>query len=372
MAREDSSNKGAFVNIHQQFTSDNQSAVCPEAWAGLSAANREGHTPSYGNDAWTERAADLLRETFETDDCEVFFCFTGTAANALTIAHLCQSYNSVICHEIAHVETDECGAPEFFANGAKLLLSGGPHGKLIPSGVQAIIDKRTDIHYPRPRVLSITQATELGSVYTPGEVRALTAVAKNHGLRVHMDGARFSNAVASLGITPAEITWKVGVDALCFGGTKNGLPGGEAVLFFNRELARDFDYRCKQAGQLASKMRFLTAPWVNVLESGAWRKHAEHANAMAKLLAARLREFPAVEVLNTVEANSVFVRIPPDCMTVLRAAGWSFYTFIGGSARLMTSWDSTPADVERFCADLARAVEPVRTPAARPVVAHAS
>jgi threonine aldolase len=343
------------VNRHQQFTSDNQSGICPEAWEGLVAANREGHTPSYGNDAWTQRAAD--RTTFETDDCEVFFCFTGTAANALTIAHLCQSYHSVICHELAHVETDECGAPEFFSNGAKLLLSGGAAAKLTPAGVQAVIDKRTDIHYPPPRVLSITQATELGTVYTPAHVRSLTNVAKAHGLRVHMDGARFSNAVASLGATPAEITWKSGVDALCFGGTKNGLPGGEAVLFFNRELARDFDYRCKQAGQLASKMRFLTAPWVHMLETGAWLRHARHANAMAQLLAQRLHDFPMIEITSPVDANSIFARIPEAYSAALRSAGWTFYTFIGTSARLMMSWDTTPADIDRFCADLSQAIQ---------------
>src|SRR5271169_1457048 len=198
----------------QQLTSDNQSGICPEAWSGLIAANAEGHCPSYGDDSWTARAADMLRETFETDDCEVFFCFTGTAANALTIAHLCQSYNSIICHEIAHVETDECGAPEFFANGAKLLLAGGENGKLTPDSVQAVIERRTDIHYPRPRVLSLTQGTELGTVYTREEIQKLAKVAKAGGLRVHMDGARFANAVASLGVKPAEITWKAGIDAL--------------------------------------------------------------------------------------------------------------------------------------------------------------
>ena len=174
-----------------------------------------------------------------------------------------------------------------------------------------------------------------------------------------MDGARFSNAIASLGVTPAEITWQSGVDALCFGGTKNGMAIGEAILFFNRQLAEDFDYRCKQAGQLASKMRFITAPWVHMLENGAWRRHAEHANAMARLLAQRLRDFPMIEITNPVEVNSVFVRMPEACTAGLRAAGWSFYNFIGSSARLMTGWDSTPADIDRFCKDLSATI---RTP----------
>ncbi|HUO08803.1 MAG TPA: low specificity L-threonine aldolase [Phycisphaerae bacterium] len=338
----------------QQLTSDNQSAICPEAWSGLVAANADSHCPSYGNDSWTAQAADLLRETFEAKECEVFFCFTGTASNALTIAHLCQSYNSVICHEGAHVETDECGAPEFFANGAKLLLAGGANGKLTPAGVKAVIERRTDIHYPRARVLSLTQATELGTVYTPEEIQRLTEVARAGGLRVHMDGARFANAIATLGVKPAEITWKVGIDALCFGGTKNGLPMGEAILFFNRELAKEFEYRCKQSGQLASKMRFLTAPWVRMLESGAWLRHAQHANRMAQRLATRLREIPNVEFVAPVEANSVFVRMPAPWIAALRENQWTFYTFIGASARLMTSWDSTPGDIDRFCDDLER------------------
>jgi threonine aldolase len=335
----------------QQFTSDNQSPICPDAWAGLIAANSVGHVSSYGDDHWTARASDLLREIFETD-CEVFFCLTGTAANALTIAHLCQSYNSVICHEAAHVETDECGAPEFFANGAKLLLSGGPGGKLAPAGVESIVTKRTDIHYPRPRVLSLTQATELGTVYSPQEIQALYVAAKANGLRVHMDGARFANAVASLGVKPAELTWRVGIDVLCLGGTKNGLPMGEAVLFFNRDIAHDFEYRCKQSGQLASKMRYIAAPWMHVLESGAWLRNAQHANQMAQLLAARLRELPNIEVVHPVQANSVFVRMPEPWIKAMRDRHWSFYTFIGNSARLMTSWDSKPQDIERFVADL--------------------
>ncbi|MGN6370001.1 MAG: threonine aldolase family protein [Phycisphaerae bacterium] len=339
---------------HHQFTSDNQSPVCPEAWQGLLAANESGHVPSYGDDAWTSRAADLLRDRFETNDCEVFFCFNGTAANALTIAHLCQSYNSVICSETAHIESDECGAPEFFANGAKLLLAPGTGGKVTPDNVEAIVKRRSDIHYPRPRVLSITQATELGTVYSPEEIRALGAVARAHQLNVQMDGARFANAVAYLGVSPAEITWKAGVDVLCFGGTKNGLPVGEAILFFNRDLARDFEYRCKQAGQLASKMRYLTAPWTNMLESGAWLRNAQRANAIAQLLASKIREIPGVEILHPVQANSVFVRMPEKCMAALRAGGWTFYTFIGNSARLMASWDSQPEDVERFVSDLSR------------------
>jgi threonine aldolase len=337
----------------RQFTSDNQASICPEAWAGLAAAN-ESHSPSYGDDLWTARAADLLRQLFETDQCEVFFCFTGTAANALSIAHLCQSYHSVICHEASHVSTDECGAPEFFSNGAKLLPISGPNGKLTPDAVRTVIEKRSDVHFPHPRVLSLTQSTELGTVYTPDEIRSLTSIAHARGLRVHMDGARFANAVASLGVQPAEITWKAGVDALCFGSTKNGLLVGETVLFFNRDLATDFEFRCKQAGHLASKMRFLAAPWVHMLESGAWLRNAHHANRMAQLLASRLREIPEIQIVHPVQANGVFLHMPESWLPALRDAQWTIYTFFGNSARLMTSWDSTPEDIDRLLADISR------------------
>ena len=274
----------------RHFASDNRSGICPEAWAALQRANQD-HAPSYGDDAFTARAADLLRQTFQTD-CDVYFTATGTAANSLALASMCQSYHSVICHEHAHIETDECGAPEFFSNGTKLLTAPGDGGKIAPAALQRLITKRTDIHFPKPRVVSLTQATEFGTVYTPAEVAALTSLAHAHGLRAHMDGARFANAVASLGCSPAELSWKAGVDVLCFGGTKNGMFCSEAVVFFDRSLSVEFAYRCKQAGQLISKMRFPAAQWVGMLDpsttpAGAalpWLKYAAHANAMAKRL----------------------------------------------------------------------------------------
>src|SRR6185369_6909407 len=243
---------------YNQFASDNYAGVCPEAWQAMAEANRS-FVPSYGDDRFTERACGLLRELFETD-CQVFFVFNGTAANSLALASLCLSYHSVICHELSHIETDECGAPEFFSNGTKILHVEGAGGKLDLDAVEQAITKRSDIHYPKPRVLSLTQSTEVGTVYTVDEIRAASELAGRYGMRVQMDGARFANAVAALGVAPAEITWKAGVDVLCLGGAKNGMAVGEAVVFFKRELAEDFDYRCKQAGQLASKMRFLAAP----------------------------------------------------------------------------------------------------------------
>ena len=262
----------------QQFASDNYAGICPEAWRAAEAANH-GHATSYGDDPWTAKASDAFRELFETD-CEVFFVFNGTAANSLALASLCQSYHGVICCDSAHVETDECGAPEFFSNGSKLLVAQSPEGKLTPASIRELATKRQDIHYPKPRVVTITQSTELGRVYTFTELHAIADECKMHKLYLHMDGARFANACASLGCSPAEATWKSGVDVLCFGGTKNGMAVGEAVLFFDRKLAADFDYRCKQAGQLASKMRFLAAPWVGMLESGAWLRNAAHANSL--------------------------------------------------------------------------------------------
>ncbi len=334
----------------RQFGSDNYAGICPEAWAALAEANHD-HVPGYGDDRWTERASNLLREVFEID-CDVFLVFNGTAANSLALASLCQSYHSILCHETAHVETDECGAPEFFSNGTKVLTLAGRDGKIDPAGVEHMVRRRSDIHYPKPRVVSLTQATELGTVYAPDEIRAIGAAARALDLRVHMDGARFANAVATLGVAPKEITWKAGVDVLCFGGTKNGMAVGEAVVFFDRQLAREFDYRCKQAGQLASKMRFLAAPWVGMLEGGAWLERARHANAMAERLHARVRELPGVTVLHPRQANSVFVDMPAVVADALRARGWAFYSFIGaGGCRLMCSWDTTPEDVDAFAAD---------------------
>lgn len=337
------------------FASDNCSGVCPEAWDAMTAAN-EGYAAAYGDDYWTRRAIELVRQLFEID-CEVFFTFNGTAANSLALAHLCQSYHSVICHERSHVETDECGGPEFFSNGTKLLLVPGADGRIAPSEVTATVKRRTDIHYPKPNVLSITQATELGTVYSPEQLDLLSETTRRHKLKLHMDGSRFANAIATLGCSPKEITWKVGVDVLCFGGAKNGLPIAEAVVFFDKQMAYEFDYRCKQAGQLGSKMRFLAAPWVGLLESGAWLRNAQNANRCAKLLEAELRTIAGIELLSTVDANSVFVQLPAAVAEKLRAAGWRFYTFIGaGGARFMCSWNTTDEQVRALAADMRAAM----------------
>lgn len=338
----------------QQFASDNYAGICPEAWQALEAANH-GHVTAYGDDPWTAKASDAFRTLFETD-CEVYFVFNGTAANSLALASLCQSYHGVICCDQSHVETDECGAPEFFSNGSKLLIASSAEGKLSPESICELATKRQDIHYPKPRVVTVTQPTETGRLYSLSELRAISDACKTHGLYLHMDGARFANACASLDCTPAEMTWKSGIDVLCFGGTKNGMPVGEAVLFFDRKLATDFDYRCKQAGQLASKMRFLSAPWVGMIESGAWLRNAAHANQCARTFAHLMEEIPGIHLAHPVQANAVFLHAPETVLDRLRGRGWRFYTFIGGAARFMFSWDTDPSRAKDFCRDLRECV----------------
>lgn len=334
----------------QQFASDNYAGICPEAWSAMDRANN-GSATAYGEDEWTLRAADAFRTLFSTD-CDVYFVFNGTAANSLALSALCQSYHSVICSSTAHVETDECGAPEFFSNGSKLLVSETSNGKLTPEAIRALALGRSDIHFPKPRVVTITQPTETGLVYSSAEIEDISAVCRELGLKLHMDGARFAHACAALNCDPADISWRAGVDVLCFGGTKNGMAVGEAVIFFDRTLADDFAYRCKQAGQLASKMRFLSAPWVGVLESGAWLNNAYHANACAQRLANGVADTKDVELIFPVQANAVFLRMEGPVLEVLRERGWRFYTFIGGGARFMFAWDADPEIVDVLAADI--------------------
>ncbi len=340
------------------FASDNTAGLAPEALAALNAANA-GHAPSYGEDEWTARAKKLIGEFFATE-CTVFFVFNGTAANSLALAQYCRSHHSIICHEMSHIDTDECGAPEFFTGGSKVIAVPGPGGKLAPAGLTSVFGRGHGIHYPKPGALSLTQSTELGTVYTPDEVKALAAVAKAHGLAVHMDGARFGNAAAALaarGITPADFTWRAGVDVVCLGGTKGGMNTTEAVVFFHREHAKEFEYRMKQAGQLASKMRFASAQWCGMLAGGAWLRHAAHANAMAHKLAGALRAVPGVKLIGEPAVNGVFVELPPATVAALSGRGWHFYKFIGEHGyRLMCSWATPPEAIDRFVGNLKAAV----------------
>lgn len=344
----------------RHFASDNYAGICDEAWRALEAA-RCDHAPAYGDDPWTTRAANLIREVFETE-CEVFFVFGGTAANSLALASMCQSYHSIICHQIAHVETDECGAPEFFSNGTKMLVASGELGKLTAEGVDALVRKRSDVHYPKPRAVSLTEATEVGTVYTPDDLKRLWATCRRHDLRVHMDGARFANAVARLGCTPAALSWQAGVDVLSFGATKNGALGVEAVLFFDRALADDFLYRRKRSGQLVSKGRYLAAQMLAYLDGDRWLAHARHANAMADALAAGLRDVPTLRLPLPVQANAVFAVVPGWLHDALIARGARYLQWPGEGPgtdtvgegetfiRLLTSFRTTAEDVQAFVA----------------------
>lgn len=330
-----------------QFASDNTAGMCPEAVAALAEANK-GTVAAYGEDEITAKVYDRIRQIFETD-CAVYFVFNGTAANALALAQVCQPFHSIICHRLAHIQTDECGAPEFFTGGSKLQLIDGEQGKISADKMQAITADEHGVHSHKPRVISITQATELGTVYSPDEVVALSQFAQPNDLFLHMDGARFANAVASLKCTPSELTWRAGVDVLCLGGTKNGAGAGELVIFFKPELARDFDYRVKQAGQLGSKTRFLAAPWLALLTGDLWLRNARHANDCANKLKHRIREDTNLEPLLPVQSNAVFYRLSANQVRGLEARGWMFYKFIEPDVyRLMCSWSTSDEQIEEL------------------------
>jgi threonine aldolase len=334
-----------------EFASDNTAPICPEALAALQQANVDA-VPSYGEDPFTADVCDRVREIFETD-CDVFLVFNGTAANALALAQICRSFHSVICHERSHMQSDECGAPEFFTGGSKLLLVGGAEGKIDIGEAESIVEKQGELHSHKPRAISITQSTEVGTIYTRDEVASIGEFARRRDLVLHMDGARFANAIATLDCAPKEITWKAKVDVLCFGGTKNGVGAGELVVFFNKDLARDFDYRAKQGGQLGSKMRFLAAPWAALLQNDVWLRNARHADAAARRLADRLRTEARIDVVFPVQANAVFVRMREEMVRDLRACGWHFYKFIAPDVyRLMCSWSTTDEVIAEFVSDL--------------------
>ena len=332
------------------FASDNTAGICPEAWEALAAANR-GAAASYGLDPWTSQLCDRVRQIFETD-CEVYLVFNGTAANALTLAQVGQPYHSIVCHQYAHIQTDECGAPEFFTNGSKLLAMGGANGKIDLTEAGAVVARQCDLHSHKPRVVSLTQATELGTVYDRDEVAAVVEFARARDLLVHMDGARFANALVTLDCAPKAMTWQAGVDALSFGGTKNGLAAGELVVFFRKELAAEFEYRAKQAGQLASKMRFLAAPWHALLSNDLWLRQARHANAAAARLAEQLQSRVGWSAEFPVESSALFLRLPDPLVACLRERGWQFYKFLEPDIyRLMCSWATTDDQIDQFVQD---------------------
>ena len=322
------------------FASDNTAPATPEAMEAVVAANA-GFTSGYGTDPVSARAADLVRELLDAD-AEVRFVASGTAANAISLAALCRPFESVLAHHHAHVCTDETGAPGLFGHGLGLIPLKGPSGKIDPAALEAPL-AAPDVSYRQPvAAFSLTNATEYGTVYTAAEVQALTAPVKANGHGVHLDGARLANAAAA-GFDLKQIK-DLGVDLLVIGGTKAGMPPTEAVVIFDRALARRFDARLKQAGQLPSKGRFYAAPFIGMLAGGALMRHAAHANAMAKKLA-ELMPFP---VLHRVEANGVFVEMDDERLGQLHASGWFVYRFLDGSVRFMCSWATTEASVEEL------------------------
>ena len=341
------------------FGSDNHSPVHPDVLAVIVEANT-GDARSYGSDPWTARAEELFREHFGPD-AEAFPVFTGTAANVLSLGSILRSYESVVCSDVAHLHTDECGAPERHL-GAKLLSVPAVHGKLTPEGAATQLWGVGDEHHSQLRVLSITQSTELGTRYSLAEVRELADWAHGHDLLLHVDGARIANAAAGLGVGLGEATTGCGVDVLSFGGTKNGALGAEAVVFLRPGLAEGFRFRRKQGMQLASKMRFVSAQLVALLTDGLWRRNAEHANAMAARLAAGADAVPGVRVTRPVEANAVFAVPPPTAVEPLRER-YPFYTWDAstGEVRWMTSFATTEADVDAFVGRLA-ALAPLAAP----------
>ncbi len=340
----------------RQFASDNNAGCCPEVFEALQAAS-PGHVVGYGLDEVTAKAKEAFRALFETD-CATFFVFNGTAANSLAIGSFCSRHHSVLCHRHSHVESDECNAPGFLNQGLRIVAVDGANGKIDLMNLREALRGRRDVHASQPRVVSLTNTTELGTLYRPDQIAELAELAKSNSLAIHVDGARFANAVVSAGCTPAELTWKAGVDVLVLGGTKNGLAFGEAVVFFKNQDAADFMYRMKQSGQLASKMRFLAAQWLGLLSGGKWLEYARHANTMAERLYSQLGQVAAVKLLFPREGNAVFAKIPEPIVARLYELGWRFYTDVGpgGGARLMCSWDTTEDDVDRFMEDVRKAL----------------
>lgn len=339
----------------RSFASDNNAGVHPEVLQAIASAN-QGHAVGYGDDPYTDSTVRKFRQHFGAD-IDVFIVFNGTAANCLSLKALTNSYNAVICAEAAHIYTDECGAPEKFT-GCKLIPLPTRDGKLTVESVSQAYHGIGDQHHVQARVISITQATEVGTVYKPAEIKALARFAHERGMFLHVDGARIANAAASLGQTLRQATRDLGVDALSFGGTKNGALGAEAVVFFDKKLGHDFLYLRKQGMQLASKMRFISAQLDALLTGDLWLKSAQHANRMARLLQKKLSEIPQVKIVHKVEANGVFAKIPRQAIARLQKR-YFFYVWNEQQSvvRWMCSFDTTEQDVKQFASFVAETVK---------------
>jgi threonine aldolase len=334
-----------------RFLSDNTGSVSPEILQALQAVNH-GLEHAYGEDPWTQRLDAVLGEFFETD-VRAFMVATGTAANSLALATLTPPYGAIFAHEEAHVLRDECSAPEFFSDGARLISLSGAHGKInVDTLLRALEWNPPTVHTVQPAALTLTQASEFGTVYRPDEIRALAEIARRHRLAVHMDGARFANALVTLGCRPGAITWQAGVDVLSFGATKNGALSAEAVVFFDPKRVGDFELRRKRGGHLLSKARYAAAQLLAYIESGLWRRNAARTNELAR----RIGAAAAPRLLAPVEANEVFVALGDAGKRALRAAGCEFYDWgaeHSGAARFVVAWDQREEDVSTLCAALA-------------------
>ncbi|MFF4658472.1 threonine aldolase family protein [Streptomyces sp. NPDC001381] len=329
------------------FSSDNTAGASPEIVEAVTRA-ATGQARPYGADDLTADVRRRLGEIFERD-VDVLLVSTGSAANALSLAALTPPWGSVLCHRDSHINNDECGAPEFYTAGAKLVPLGGDDAKIDPDELRAAVrHKAGDVHSVEPSVVSLTQATETGAVYTLDEIRTLGSLTRDAGLRLHMDGARFAGAVAALGGTPAELTWRAGVDLLSFGATKNGTMTADAIVVFDRSLTPELTFRAKRAGQLAAKMRFHAAQLDAYLTDGLWLRNARHANAMAARLQDGLKALPGVDLLGVADANVVFCRLPQPVTEALLAEGYVFYhdRWEPGVARFVTSFATTEQDVD--------------------------
>jgi threonine aldolase len=337
-------------DIWRGLASDNHAGVHPDIMHAMAAAN-QGHAVAYGEDPYTAAAVDRFRQHFG-DNIEVFFVYLGTAANVLSLQAATEPFNAIICADTAHIQVDECGAPERHT-GCKLLPVATSDGKLTCDGIRPHLHGFGFEHHAQPRVISITQATELGTVYQPEEIRAIADLAHAHQMVLHMDGARLANAAVHLGADLRRLTGDCGVDVLSFGGTKNGMMMGEAIVFFNTALTRDFKYRRKQGMQLASKMRFIAAQFDALLSNDLWRRCAGHANRMAGLLADELKALPEIRISRRVEANGVFAMVPPQIIAPLQAI-CPFYVWNESTSevRWMTSFDTMEEDIHRFVANL--------------------
>lgn len=342
------------IKPKRSFASDNNAGVHPQVFEAIAAAN-EGHVVAYGDDPYTDAAVKLFRKHFGKE-VEVYFVFGGTGANVLGLKAVTAPYHAIICAETAHINVDECGAPEKFT-GCKLLSLPTNDGKITVDQMRPFLNAVGFEHHVQPRVISISQSTEMGTVYRPRELKKLSDFAHQNGMLLHMDGARIANAASTLKSNLSTITKDVGVDVLSFGGAKNGMMYGEAVIFFDRSLAKDFKYTRKQGTHLPSKMRFISSQFLALLSNDLWRKNAAHANSMAKLLAQELGRIPLIEITQKVESNGVFARLPKKYIAILQKQ-YFFYVWNEQTSevRFMTSFDTAPQDINDFVALMKKTV----------------